>query len=306
MDLEQLATLVAVAETGGLTAAARRRHLSQPAVSLQMQALERELGTALLVRRPRGVALTRAGEALVAHARRALATVASARSEVAGIRGLQGGSLRLGATDAAATEILPVAFAGFHRRYPGVEVAVEIESTQALLAGLRSGRHDLVLGTLPVGADDLLSRPLRVERLGLVLPAGSRRRGGLAETLARFPFIAYPRASTTRGLVDRALSRAGLRVRTVMEIGQPTVMGHLVAAGIGVSVLPGPVSAPLAREGALERVSFRRFQVERALGLVRLRAPEPEPAAQAFIRLLERAAPRRYHHRSHPPERSPA
>jgi DNA-binding transcriptional LysR family regulator len=249
-----------------------------------MKALEEELGTTLLHRRARGVVLTQAGEALLEHARLALMAVRAARAEVAEIRGLESGSLTLGATDAAATGILPPAFYEFHRRHPGIEVAVEVESTGELLDGLRRGRLDLALGTLPVDDDAFDSRPLLSERLVLVAPA--RAKGTpLHRLLNELPFIAYPRGSNTRRLVDHALEEAGLRVRPVMEIGRPTVMARLVEAGLGVSVLPEAVGA--GRAGSLYRLGSRRFRVDRRLGLLVLRGRGLEPAARAFIGVLE-------------------
>jgi DNA-binding transcriptional LysR family regulator len=283
MDLDQLETLDAVAEEGGITAAARRRNLSQPAVSLQMKGLEEELGLDLLTRRGRGVMLTQAGETLLGHARRALMVIKTARAEVAEILGVERGSLRLGTTDAAGTGILPAAFFKFHHQYPGIEVAVEVESTGTLLEGLHRGRLDLALGTLPVGDPAITSRVLQTESLGLVAP-GDARAIPLSRLLAEQPFIAYPRGSITRDLVDQALDRAGLRARPVMEIGRPAVMARLVEAGLGVSVLPE--STTTGREG-IHRVSQRRFTVNRDLGLLQLTQRNLEPAARAFIQVIE-------------------
>ena len=285
MDLEQFRTLVAVAETGGISSAARRRHLSQPAVSLQIKALEQELEIGLVHRGSRGVTLTRAGEALLSHARHALAAVRSAEAEVAEVRGLRTGTLRLGTTDAAATGILPQAFFLFHRRYPGIEVSVEVESTAGLLSGLREGRFDLALGTLPVPDPDVMSFPVIEETLILVTPPRSRKTP-LVKLLDQEPFIAYPRGSNTRRLVDAALDAAELPVRPVMEIGRPGVMVSLVEAGLGVSVLPMSVIQPALAEGAVHQVPTRRFRVPRTLGLLRLLGRDLEPAARAFADAL--------------------
>ncbi len=285
MDLEQLRTLVEAAEAGSLSAAARRRHLTQPAVSLQMKALEGELGTALFHRRGRGVEPTEAGRAVLLQARAALRAVETARAEVAEIRGLGRGSLTLGVTDAAATRVLPQVFIPFHRRHPGIEVSVVVDSTGPLVGRLKEGRVDLVLGTLPVDDPDVDAEPLLIERLLLTVPIAARGTP-LKRLLAREPFIAYPRESTTRRLVDAALARAGLRIAPVMEIGRPSVMVGLVEAGFGVSVLPEAVSDAPFRRGSVHRPDPRRFRVERQLGLLRLRARRPEPAARAFDEML--------------------
>jgi len=292
MELAHLRTLIAAAEEGSLTAAARRRHLTQPAVSLQIKALEEDLGTPVFRRRGRGVTPTRAGEALLARAREALQTLRTARAEVAGIRGLVHGSLHLGVTDAAATGLLPLAFARFHRRYPGVEVRVGVHPTVALAEHLERGEIDLAVGTLPDSTGDLGGievRPLLRETLGFVVPKPLERTP-LARVLAREPFIAYPGGSTTRALIEGALERAGLAARPIMEIGRPDVMIRLVEAGFGVAVLPREVSREAVARGTVSRPAPRRFRVERRLGLMVVRGWLLEPAARAFAAMLLRGA----------------
>lgn len=285
MELAHLETFVAVAEAGGISAAAQTRNLSQPAVSLHIKALEEELGVSLLHRGARGTTLTQAGEGFLAHARAALSALEAGRVEAAHERGLHGGTLKLGVTDAAATGILPRWVVAFHRRHPGIEVAVEVASTSDLLGGLVDGRFPLALGTLPVEEPRCESRPLVTETLGLVAPAAKRGRS-LDRVLAEEPFMAYPRDSTTRRLVDRALSRAGLAARPIMEIGRPGVMVRLVEAGLGVSVLPHSVSEPGVRAGTLCRMGARRLRVSRTLGLIQVRGRVPEPAERAFLDVL--------------------
>jgi LysR family cyn operon transcriptional activator len=284
MDLEHLHTLVAIAEEGSLSAAARRRHLSQPAVSMQVKALEEALGSRLIHRGTRGISLTAAGEAFLVHARRALQTLDAGRAEVAEVEGLARGSLRLGATDAA-TEIFSAAFLRLHARHPGIEVSVEIDATAALVRSLRQARLDLVLGTLPVNESDVIEEELARERLGLVAPR-SVPMTSLPDLLAREPFIAYPRGSTTRTLIERAMASQGLVARPVMEIGRPAIMAQLVASGLGVSVLPESVIRPFQKERSIQRVEYERLQVDRSLGLVTLKRQHLDPAARAMREIL--------------------
>jgi DNA-binding transcriptional LysR family regulator len=284
MDLEHLHTLVAIAEEGSLSAAARRRHLSQPAVSMQVKALEEALGSRLIHRGTRGISLTAAGDAFLVHARRALQTLDAGRAEVAEVEGLARGSLRLGATDAA-TEIFSAAFLRLHARHPGIEVSVEIDATAALVRSLRQARLDLVLGTLPVNESDVIEEELARERLGLVAPR-SVPMTSLPDLLAREPFIAYPRGSTTRTLIERAMASQGLVARPVMEIGRPAIMAQLVASGLGVSVLPESVIRPFQKERSIQRVGYERLQVDRSLGLVTLKRQHLDPAARAMREIL--------------------
>jgi DNA-binding transcriptional LysR family regulator len=288
MELDHLRTLIAAVETGSLTGAARRRSLTQPAISLQVKALEQELGGPLFHRRGRGVVLTQTGQVLYEHAREILTRVRTARAEVAEVLGLGRGVLRLGVTDAAATRILPRTFARFHRRHPEIEVQVSVHPTAGLIERLQRGEIDLGVGTLPAAGDtspDLEIRFLERETLGLVAPAEAGR-VPLDALLERYPFIAYPRGSTTRGLIDRALAAAGLIARPRMEIGRPDVMIRLVEAGLGAAVLPRDVSEPAAQRGTVYRPSPRRFRLERRLGLIRLTGRSLDPAARAFAAMI--------------------
>ena len=288
MELDHLRTLVAAVETGSLSGAARRRSLTQPAISLQVKALEQEMGTALFHRQGRGVTLTQTGAVLYDHARDILSRVRAARSEVAEVLGVNRGVLRLGVTDAAATRILPKTFARFHGSHPEIEVQVSVHPTGALIERLQNDAIDLGVGTLPATGDAFPNLEfvfLERETLGLVAP-GEARRSPLTAILDTYPFMAYPRGSTTRALIDVALAEAGLTARPRMEIGRPDVMIRLVEAGLGVAVLPRDVSEPAAERGAVFRPSGRRFQVSRRLGLLRLRGRRLDPAARAFAEMI--------------------
>lgn len=289
MDLEQLRTVLAAAQEGSLTAAARSRNLTQPAISLQLKALEQELGCPLFHRRGKGVVLTRAGETFAEHAREVLRTLSRARSEVAEIVGVTRGILRLGVTDAAATTLFPPAFGRFHGAYPQVEVRVEIHGTTRLSELLRSRELDLAIGTLPdpVGPHESIRiTELYREPLGLVLPALDTKTP-LRARLEEEPFMAYPEGSITRGLIDDALEKWGFTIRPSMEIGRPDAMIGMVEAGLGIAVLPESLCAPAVERGRVVRPNPKRYRVFRRLGLLEY-LPEPlEPAARAFATMLK-------------------
>src|SRR5258708_36052365 len=124
MELQQLRYFVAVADRGRFTAAAEELHVAQPSVSKQVRKLEAELGAVLLERRKAGIALTDAGEILLPWARRVLADVDGARSEVAGLASVERGRLSLGATPSLSTVLLPRVLATFHASHPGVTLSV--------------------------------------------------------------------------------------------------------------------------------------------------------------------------------------
>jgi len=283
MDFEHLKSLVAAVEEGSLSAAGRKRNLTQPAVSLQIQALEEDVHAQLLVRSRRGVRPTKAGEALLLRARDVLDILRAARNDIDEIQGVIRGTLRLGVTDAAATDVLPGAFATFHREHPQVDVHVSIHDTTGLIELLLRHDLDLAVGTLPAGEapSGITLVPLVEEPLRLAAPAGLGE--CTAESLlAANPFIAYPSGSNTRRLVDEAFARAGLTVHPAMEIGRPDVMVRLVEAGVGVSVLPQGILRAGVSAGRIMCPDIIGFAARRALGLLRTTALRGDPLAEAF------------------------
>src|SRR5580700_2167879 len=139
MNLNHLAIFHAVAETRGISLGAERLHISQPAVSKQIQELERSLGTKLFDRIPRGVRLTESGELLAGHARRLFALEAEAETALGELRGLERGRLAVGASLTIGVYLLPDVLAKFHQRYPGIELAVDIANTDEVQTRLLDG-----------------------------------------------------------------------------------------------------------------------------------------------------------------------
>ena len=145
MELHQLAYFVAVAEEGNFTRAAERLHVAQPGVSAQVRRLERELGQELLDRSGRTVRLTDVGAAALPHARAALAAVQGVREAVDELAGLVRGQVAIGAVTSAGPVGLPDLLAGFHERYPAVEITLSEANSDTMLAALREGRLDLAV-----------------------------------------------------------------------------------------------------------------------------------------------------------------
>src|SRR6516225_4890745 len=146
MELRQLAYFDAVVRHGSFTKAAQRLHVAQPAVSAQIRRLETELGTTLLERTTRRVALTHAGELFLSRARQALAQVDAARGDLAELSAVRRGRVRIGATQVLGSLDLPASMASFRRRYPGVSLALHTGLIAKLLGMLDAGVVDLIVG----------------------------------------------------------------------------------------------------------------------------------------------------------------
>jgi LysR family transcriptional activator of glutamate synthase operon len=178
VELRQLVYFEAVVRFGGFTRAAEQLHVAQPAVSAQILKLESELGVALLTRTTRRVDLTHAGELFLARAARVLGELEGARGDLAQLTAVLRGRVALGATQVLGPFDLPAGLARFHRRYPGVALALRSGLIADLLTALDAGDVDLVLGPIH---GDLPARyaalPLVDEQLIVVTPPGHRLAG---------------------------------------------------------------------------------------------------------------------------------
>jgi DNA-binding transcriptional LysR family regulator len=239
MDLTRLRVLVAVADEGSVTAAAEALHYAQPSVSHHLAKLEAETGVTLVQRVGRGIRLTSAGRLLAERGREILGQVEAARQEVAAHAGLRTGRVRLAAFPSALATLVPAAAARLAAEHPGVELALtEAEPPQAMTA-LRHGEVDLAL-VFDHGESDtprnVELRPVLREPLCLVTRRADRGGRELADHASR-PWIAgCPRC---REHLLAACERAGFTPRIEFETDDYVAVQALVAAGLGVSTLPG-------------------------------------------------------------------
>jgi DNA-binding transcriptional LysR family regulator len=243
MDLRQLECFVAVARHRHFTRAAEDLYLTQSAVSQQVRRLEAQVGLDLLRRTPRGVELTAAGAELLPRAEAILADVARARAAMDELAsGTVRGSVRVAATTGDAPG-LAAALAGFHGERPGVRVALRHGSADEVVDLVRRGSADLGVAALRDGAatDGVEAAPLAAQPLVVLLPAADGVAGaaevGLWDLRER-PFILGEPATALRELVTAACEAAGFGPVPLFEVGDPETVRVLVAAGLGVAVVP--------------------------------------------------------------------
>jgi len=244
LDVKRMKVLREVAAERSFSAAAQKLGYTQSAVSQQIAALEREAGSTLIERNPRGIRLTDAGEALVRHADKILARLAEAEAELEAIAGLRGGRLRLGSFPTAGATLMPRAIAEFSKRHPAVELSLAEAEPDESLPRLKGGELDLILiDDSPLAEDDevdfahLLDDPLH-----LALPAdhpfASRRRLRFQD-LAAEPWIQGTQVCACQRQLQNACANAGFEPRVAYESDDFQVVQGLVAAGVGVALIPG-------------------------------------------------------------------
>ena len=289
LSLRELQVFAAVARGASFTAAAAELHVSQSALSRTVAGLESRLRVRLLDRTTRAVALTPEGAALLAAAQRVLdvhrGAMAELERQLAGDRG----TVTCATLPSVAAVLLPRVVTAFHRRHPDIDVRILDGMASAVGQRVATGDADLAITVASqVPAADR-RRPFIQDRFFAALPPGHR----LAERdevswaqLTELPFIALGTDSSVRQLTDAAFQLAGTQVSNVVEAGNVSTVGGLVAAGLGASALPGLVRA-LTGFAELAHRPLVGPVIQRRLDLVTPGDREPSPAARLFLRLLE-------------------
>jgi DNA-binding transcriptional LysR family regulator len=290
MELYQLRSFLRVAAEGSFTRAGEALHLSQPAVTQHVGALERELGTALFERTGRGVRLTPAGEALAQAARGSLALLEEGRQRIADLSAGLSGRLLLGAGVTTSVFQLPGWLRAFREAYPGIEVVVRTGRSREVATLALDREIDLGIVTSPVGHEELVARPLYDEAIHLVAPPGDPLAGRevpLAK-LERAPLILFSRGSGFRDYLDRSLSVAGVVPRVKMESDSVEAIKSFVAVGLGLSFLPAAAVAGEIDTGALALLRVRDLPpLSRTTSVLYRRDRILGPGARGFLTVLE-------------------
>mgnify|MGYP005820119093 CR=1 FL=1 len=294
MELRHLRYFVAVAEELHFGRAALRLHRAQPPLSQQIRQLEAELGSPLFLRAHRRVRLTEAGRAFLDGARATLARAEQAIAEARRAARGETGALAVGFVASATYGLVPALFRAFRRRHPGVALSLSELSTAEQLAALRAGTIHLGLGRPPADDPALAAEPLLDEPLWVALSAGHRLARGRAvplPALAAEPFVLFPRRPRP-GWADRILGHcleAGFRPAVAQEALELSTALALVAAGMGVTLVPGSV-----RTRRLAGVVYRPLAppapVTRLLALYR--RDDAPPAAARFLEVARAALAR--------------
>lgn len=288
MNLTDLETFVRAAQEGSLSAAARRLFISQPAVSARLRRLEQALGERLLERSGRGVRPTPVGSLLLARCHPLLQEVHRLEAEVRG-EAPPGARLIIGATDLAAIYRLPRALASFRRRFPALEVQVQVEGSNALVHALEEGRIEFAIVTLPVASARVELTPLFEDPLRVVAAPGhplAGRRSVAPKLVAAEAWLNHKRDSVTRRSLESFFASHDLALRTEMEISNPEAIKALVQARLGVAALPACAVEREVRQKLLVPIAVRGWNLSRVSGLAIRRGLVLSQAAEALIRLL--------------------
>lgn len=288
LNLHLLRIYVAVLEQGSFTKAAEILTMSQSAVSRAVQELERQLGTTLLERRARGVAPTMAGTILGEHARRIFTNERLAIEALNELRGLQRGRLAIGASSTIGIYLLPPLLGNYHRRYPGIELFLDIGNTQQIIERLLSYQIDVAYVEGPVTAnEDLQVVPWRSDEMVVIASPDhplTRRVTLACSDLQDAPFIMREPGSGTRKVMEQALAAHNVTVRPVMELGSTEAVKQAVSAGLGLSMVSRFAIQSELIAGKLRVLNIPGLNIQRQLSRVRLHDRPQSLALEAWFK----------------------
>ncbi|WP_058301670.1 LysR family transcriptional regulator [Gorillibacterium timonense] len=293
LSFHMLHIFYTVAEKGTFSAAAQSLHMTQPGVTMQIQALEDHFGTKMFRRMPKAVELTDAGLALLPYARQMVELMAQTEREMSRFTRELGGRLELGTSLTIGEYILPRLIGPFNREFPHITVSMKVMNTAQIMEGVLA--HSLTFGLVEAGIEhpDLVVEPLLHDELKLVLPAGHEllhQERITVDDLSRYPFIMRERGSGTRRIVEEALQRGGhspSELRIAMDLGSTGAIKSAVEAGLGLSILSGSTVKHEVALGVLELREIEGIRFERSFSSVYHRTallPLPAVTFMTFIR----------------------
>jgi DNA-binding transcriptional LysR family regulator len=289
MEIRQLKAFLAIAEARTFTAAAHRTNYTQAALSMQIKQLEKEVGIPLFVRMPRRVVLTEAGERLTERAHLILREHDAALAELAELAGAEHGRIRVGSASASvSSDALPVILKTLRKSHPHVEVSVTSGTSEELVKKILAGELDMAFVSLPVQARNIETELMSEDQL--VAIASPRHRLAKQSVVSAFALageklILGERGGNTRRLIDEFFAEAGLKPTVAMELSRQAAIKNMVAADMGVGIVPLSTAREDVERGRLVRWWIEGARINWELGVARLSGGYLSPICESFLAL---------------------
>lgn len=290
MNFTHLAAFQAVVETGSVTAAAEHLHVSQPALTREIRALEERLGVVLFDRLPRGMLPTEAGRLLAGFGAQIFKLADAAESAMAELTGLQRGQLSIAASRTTGAYVLPPILDAYRARHPGVTLALSVSNTEQVQAQVRAFESQIGLIEGPHDTETFDARSLGEDLIVAVAGADhplAKRRGLTAAAVGEAELVMREPGSGTREVVERAYAALGLSLAPKLSIGSPEAIKRLLRLGRAVSWVSRRSVAEELAAGVLVELKVRDMRIARELTMIWHRGHAPSPSALAFRALAE-------------------
>ncbi|MDK8192334.1 selenium metabolism-associated LysR family transcriptional regulator [Paenibacillus sp. UMB7766-LJ446] len=292
MNFHQLHIFYTVAEKGSFSAAAQALHMTQPAVTMQIQSLEDYFGTKLLHRSTKKIELSEAGRTLLPHAKRSVELVRQTDEAMSAFTQMLQGRLQLGASLTIGEYVLPRMLGPFARQYPDISIVMKVMNTTQIMDDIL--KHQLNFGLIeaPVHHPDMIVEPVMQDELKLVVPAGHALadRGEVElEDVLSYAFVLREKGSGTRQVMEDQLQKRNIDpqdMNVVMELGSTGAVKSAVEAGVGITMLsPSSVQHELAL-GLVHMVDIRGLEFKRQFYAIHLKSSLLPLSAVAFLNYL--------------------
>lgn len=283
VQIGQLRCFLAVAEERHFTRAARELGLAQPSVSALVRRLEADVGSELFHRTKGRITLTAAGEALLPYARRIVADVEAAETQLHEVGDLGRGRIAVGATPSLTASLVPPVLARFHAAYPRIELALREAGSDDLVSAVEEGAVDVALVILPVRHEILETQALLREELVLAVApdhALARRKTIAVADLRDVPLVMFREGYDLRSATEAACREAGFAPTFAIEGGEMDGVLRLTAAGLGAAIVPSIV---VAQAPALRAVRIAQPALTRTIGLAHRRDRRLSRASQELV-----------------------
>lgn len=286
MEMGQLRTFRAVAETLNFTRAAERLHLTQSAVSHQIKALEEELGEPLFIRAKRGVKLSQAGKIALEFAERILDEAEALREMIAGRERTPVGRVRVAAATQAFVHLFAPLFESFMDANPGIDLAFRTTvSTEQTVADILNGAADVGFASLAVYSPNLQVTKLFEDELALIVSSEhplAKKKIATVNELKGEKLILFERGASIRRATDHFFDQIGMRPDLALESNDTYFIKRMVERGVGVSLLPPWTVRDEAGTGKIALLQISGHRLRRSVAMVSLGRFQPSPT-RAFI-----------------------
>jgi DNA-binding transcriptional LysR family regulator len=288
VDIRDLEVFLAMVRNLNFSHAGKEVHLSQPSISIRIHRLEDELQTRLFEQMGKKIALTEAGRILEPYARRVVAALDDSRRAIEDYRGLEQGSLRIGASTTPGMYLVPRIIARFKHKHPKIAVRLGIKNTRQIEEGIISGEFDLgVVGGHLIG-DEIETITWRNDELVLTVPPGhhlARRKQIKPDDLANETFINRESGSATRAVIEKQLRLLNTPFESSLEMGNPETVKQAVKDGLGIAFLSKFTIEMDLKTRSLIALNVRGIHINRELKIIYRKSRHLSRADSAFIEM---------------------
>ncbi|MBP1999336.1 DNA-binding transcriptional LysR family regulator [Paenibacillus shirakamiensis] len=292
LNFHQLHIFHTVAEKGSFSAAAQALHMTQPAVTMQIQSLEEYFGTKLLLRSTKRIEPTEAGKMLIPYAKMSIKLMRETEETMANYTQMLEGRLQLGASLTIGEYVLPRLLGPFGQQYPHIHVVLKVMNTAEIVEQILQNQLSFGLVEAPVEHPDMVLEPVMEDELKLIVPTdhplANKEIIGLEHVMG-YPFVLRERGSGTRQVMEDGLSKLSVRpeaIRTVMELGSTGAVKSAVEAGLGITMLsPSSVKHEVAL-GLLKVIDIKDASFKRKFYSIHSKSAILPLSAVTFLSFL--------------------